>query len=45
MIRAGCLRVRQHYPAQKKNQKKLQVVLKQGLSVVSCTARMLVLSP
>ena len=30
MIRARCLRVRLHYPAQKNNQKKLHVVLKQG---------------
>ena len=30
MIRARCLRVRQHYPVQKNNQKKLHVVLKQG---------------
>ena len=30
MIRARCLRVKQHYPAQKNNQKKLHVVLKQG---------------
>ena len=30
MIRARCLRVKQHYPAQKHNQKKLHVVLKQG---------------
>ena len=30
IIRARCLRVRQHYPAQKNNQKKLHVVLKQG---------------
>ena len=30
MIRARCLRVRQHYPAQKNNQQKLHVVLKQG---------------
>ena len=30
MIRARCLRVKQHYPAQKNNQKKLHVVLNQG---------------
>ena len=54
MIRARCLRVRQHYPAQKNNQKKLHVVLKQGhnsgsghnrgTTAMGCTARMLVLS-
>ena len=30
MISARCLRVKQQYPAQKNNQKKLHVVLKQG---------------
>ena len=30
MIRARCLRVKQHYQAQKNNQKKLHIVLKQG---------------
>ena len=30
MIRARCLREKQHYPAQKNNQKNLHVVLKQG---------------
>ena len=30
MIRARCLRVKQHYQAQKNNQKKLHAVLKQG---------------
>ena len=34
MIRARCLRVKQHYPAQKNNQKKLHVVLKQGTTAV-----------
>ena len=42
MIRARSLRVKQHYPAQKNNQKK-HVVLKQGHN--SCTALVLVLSP
>ena len=30
IIRARCLQVRQHYPAQKNNPKKLHVILKQG---------------
>ena len=30
MIRARCLRVKQHNPAQKNNQKKVHVILKQG---------------
>ena len=31
---ARCLRVRQHYPAQKNNQNKMHVILKQGTTAV-----------
>ena len=48
MIRARCLRVKQHYPAQKKNQKNSMKFLNRGttaVAVMSCTALVLVLSP
>ena len=45
MICARCLRARQHYPAQKNNQKKCSYAgAQQRFSVTSCTARMFVLS-
>ena len=35
MIRAHCLRVKQHYPVQKNNQK-LHITLKQGTTAILC---------